>query len=613
MSDKPINLQFNNFRGLWSDDDSGLIPSSPETGVYAQAIQNTVCEDGTITFAQGYEEENDGSSVTTHANSADNTYIRNEWRLEKRNGVKIMVCQLNNGKLEWLNTVLNRYETLLTGLTTSVDVGCAEFNKTSEDKWYFGDGVNNLSSWTKAISYYASDNGADEITVTVPSPATSLATAGFTAAGTVILTDGTTIAYTGLTGLTFTGCASVPTAPVVGDGIAEIPDTTTLATQPKGRIFFVYQGRLGIVTHADTTLIRLSVVADGTDFTTTGTSGTITINLIDGNGVIQHVAIYDKNMIVYKRDGIIPVKIEQIDSTTLKTIIDPLILYPDVGPSAFGQVVPSVDEVFHISAEKDIKRLTTVKAEEGSTSKALPITDNVKKTMDALTISPGRGIFSDKSLLFSAKSASDIVNADTIIHYDYGKETFYFHKRPAYSFWKDPDGILHHTSPTQVKSYRLFSGLDADGSSITYLWKTGRLNMGSDFYKNEFNLFAVFGKMTKSSILTTRIDYNSGALGGIEWDINGDGSSITNGKYILGTIPGGIYGQNKYGIIPYGGPTDNEQGYQYFLFFKSMPKNFRPYDVVVEFSAEGESNNIKILGFGLNPQLRPEISKYRRA
>ncbi len=616
MSDKSLDSQFSNFRGLYSKDDSGLIPSTPETGVYASAIQNAICADGTITFGLGYVEENDGSSVTTHQNGSDSTFIRNEYRLKRRDGVTINVAQLNNGKLEWLNTVLNRYETLLTGLTIGVDVGMVDFNKTAEDKTYFCDGVNNMSFWTKAICYYASDDGVNVLTVTVPNSAhTSLSLAGFSATGSLTLKDGTVITYSGISGMTFTGCSALPSTPTVGDGIAQTPDTSTITSaNAKGRILFVYQGKLGVVLEASPTIIYLSETAVGTNWTVDALiGGPKILNIIDGNGRINGVIPFKKRLVILKEGGIISVVVEIQSETTAAVNIEPIVISDNVGPSGIGQTLTGLDEVYWISDnDKDIKTLSNVGVEKDINLTAKPLSDDVRKTLDNFDLLTSRLTVHKSDAYLTAKSTSG-GSLDTIVHFDTLKRTFYFHKIPGYNFWFDSSNNLYFTDPNSVKSYKLFSGYNADSADIAYLWKSGRLNFGTNFYKKESNLFAVFGKMTTASTLRCRLDYNNGSLGALEWDIKGDGTSITSGKYILETAESSPYGTYPYGIQPYGGESTEDVDSNYFLFFKSLPANINPYDVSVSFSASGDSNYIKVISFGLNPRAKREVSRYRRA
>jgi len=603
----PINQTFSNFRGLYDKDDSGLIPSNSDSGVFASQVLNIECTDGTITMGNGYEAENDDATTTTHM-VTDVTFIRNEYKLEKRDGTIINVAQYNNGKLGWLNTVLNRYEILTIGLTTGVDVGMIDFNKTDQDRTYFGDGVNYLSYWNKAIGYYASDNGSTIITLTVPGGHTSLLAAGFAASGSVVFHDGTTITYSGLSGMTLTGCSAVPATPVVGDGIIQLPDKTTLTTQPVGRILFKFQGRLGVIPEASPTTCYMSKVADGTDFTTTGVEGRQILNIIDGDGRINAVLPFKRRLYFFKTGAIIPVLIEQLDSTTLRINIEPLIDSQDIGPESPGQVYSGLDEIYWVAPrEKDVKTLSTIATDKEINSKANQISTPIQSTMDALDFTDSKLIVFKGDLYITAKSEG---NYNTLVKFDSQKGTFYLKNFPARNFWVDSNNQLHFTDPYTIKSYRM-SGFDADGGSIQYLWKSGRLNLGSNFYKKDLPLFAVFGRMTTPSEFTTQIDYNNGSLSSLDWKTKGDGSSNDSGAYMLNVDPSSSYGQNPYGILPYGGET-TETNLQYFLMFKSLPKNFKPYDVFVSFAAEGENNHIKIISFGLVTNIRPEISKKRR-
>lgn len=611
MPSNPLNQKFYNFRGLWDRDDSGLIPSDPSTGVFASAILNATCEDGTINFNKGYETENDGNSITTHYNGNDSAYILRQYRLKRRDGTIIIVSHLSNGKLEWLNTYLNRYETLLTSLNPGSKLGMQDFNKISQDRTYFGDGVGYLSYWNKAIGYYASDNGVDQVTITLPNAShTTLAQGGFSASGTITYKNGSTATYSGLSGMTLTGVSALPVSPVVGDGIAEAPDTSTLTTAPKGRIMWVFQGRLGVVDEASPTVLYLSKVADGTDFATTGVSGFLSINVIDGDGRINAVVPFKKQMVVYKDGGVIPIEIDLLDSTTLRVNINPLILYPNIGPTSINQVAPGVDEVYWLApSDKDIKQLSRVQLATTIDLSSQPIGTDVRNTLGTFNFDESDIIIDNQ---FAYITAIDNEGANSVIEYDAFRKSYYFHKLPASTLWRDANNRIHFTDPNIVKSYRLFSGYDADGASMSYLWRSGRLNFGSDFYKKQTNMFAVFGRMTNSSAFTVQLDYNSGALTSFSKEINGDGSSKTNGQYMLRVDPQAQYGTFPYGLTPYGGKSDPEINDSYFLAFIPLPANFNPYDVFVSFYSQGEANYIKIISFALNPTLLQEVSKYRK-
>lgn len=609
MEEKTLKYTYANFRGLWDKDDSGLIPSSIETGVFASSIYNVICEDATITMEQGYTKEKNGTTTITFYNSADSTTIRKEWLLYLLDGQTVRFAWLNNGKIVWYNSVLSRYEVLLTSLTSGVDLGLQEFNTTTTNRTYFCDGTNNLSFWNKAVAYYASDNGANEITVTVNGGYTTLASAGFGATGTIVLKDGTNITYTGLSTLTFTGCSAVPAAPAVGDGIAQRPDTTTLAASPKGNVLFSYQARLGVIV-SKSTVIRLSKVADGTDFATAGVDGTITMNIIDGNGNITAAIPFKKRLIIFKLGGIIPVQIIQLDSTTLRTTIEPLLIRSNIGPTSQYQVYSGTDEVYWISGEGDIKQLTSVTEQQDVSFNAEPLGTQIKRALKRMSlISTGRITVDNRQMFITGKSSSSVSNNDTLIQYDVDNETFYFHRIAAGDFWYDENNYRYFTSASELSSYRFFDGYDANGASTSYLWRSGRLDFNNMFYKKETNLFVVFGRISSSSVLNVQIDYNSGGLNSIDFDINGDGSSTTDGTYILTPGSSSAYGNNVYGIEPYGGSdTDADSTLQYFLAFKKLPAGFSPYDVTVQFSAQG-TNRIKIISFGLNPTVKKEIPK----
>lgn len=610
---KLITSQFYNFKGLFDRDDSGLIPSDPKTGVFASAILNATCEDGTISFNKGYQAENDGKTLTTHYNVGDNVPILRQFRLKRRDGATIIVAHLGSGKLEWKNAKLNRYETLVVGLAVGATVGMQDFNKTDSDRVYFGDGVGNLSFWNKAVGYYASDNGVDQITLTVDNPAyTTLVAAGFDNTGddSIVLKDGTQIKYTGITDMTLTGCAAVPASPTVGDGVAQAPDTSSLNSAPVGNIYFVYQGRLGTVIEANPTVMFLSAVADGTDYSTTGAAGFLDINVIDGDGRINAVVPFKNQLVVFKDGGIIPITISLISSTTLQVDITPLILYTNVGPNGANQVSSGVDDIYWVApSDSDIKQLSRVQTADSIDLSTTPLGTDVRNALKTYDFS-NSDILIDN--LFGYFTAVDVNGQPAIIEYDALQGTFYFHQVPAASLWRDGSNQIYYTDPNTIQSYQMFSGYDANGSNMSYLWKSGRLNFGVDFYKKEVNVMAVFGLMTKSSVLSYQIDYNNGALSSISGEIKGDGTSRLKSQYMLKVDPSSDYGEYPYGIVPYGGNSSLSAGAQYFLAFIPLPNRFMPYDVFVTFAAQGQANYIKILSFGFNPATREEISKYRK-
>ncbi len=603
---------FRNFRGLYSRDESGLVPSSPASGVFCSALQNVQCEDGTITFVKGYTKQTNAASATTTYALTDNTFARFAYSYKKMDGTNVVLLFLDNGKIMWFNSARNHYETLHTGLTTGLDYSAVAYllastNVFERSRVFFGNGTDNNMVWNAGTTTFASATAA-----TITKQGTSTwADAGFEATGSVII-NGTTYTYTGGTGTTtITGVAPDPTLAghAVGSGIAQTVNTAlaTYSTTLKANIFFVYGGRLAL-SSTTTTQIKLSKVGDPTDFVTGGVGGTISVTIGDGAGPITAAAVYDDKVIVHKRNGVIFMSISQVDATTEITKIKPLVLRDSVGAASLHATAGAEDESYYVSSDLEFKAISRVLQDENSSPGSKSLSDSVDPTLRQLIADATSVIFHEKQCYASLRSGS--VN-DTVMQYDVTQRTFYFHKK-AVGKWFTLDGELLFTSPTQIQVYKWSDSFEDDGGSVGYLWRGGRLNLEDEFRKKKLYVFASHMRMTQATVVSVQIDYNiDGALASYTFDVAGNGTSNSSGGYIISNQISATYGTNPYGLVPYGGNTSansEDTDLVEIIVFHTLP-GISPYDVTVQFSANNEGQRAKILSFGFLLDYRDETPK----
>lgn len=609
---KPL-VQFNNFKGLYSKEEAGLVPSDPATGVYASEIQNVQCEDGTISFAKGYSRRDNGSTETTFA-VADNTYVRNAYTYLTMAGENRELLWLNTGKLLFYNGGLNKYELLkdYSGASgASTDLGLTTYYYASTNVYernvaYFG---------YKESQYVQSWNGAQTDiksyttnTITKHGTSTWLAD-GFTSTGTIVV-NGITYTYTGgASSTTLTGVTPDPTvdSPAEHTGAVQSVNTNALTIAPYANIFFVYKGRLGVSSTLSTNIF-LSKPGAPTDFTTAGNGGTITINVGDGYGPNVGVAVLDNDILLHKRHGIIRIALNETIQDSITTKIRPLLLRPDVGAQTQFAIAPGDSESYYISADKDIKLYKrTVEGTEDPTG--ITLSDDISPTLEGFELDNARTIFWKGSYYTALREGDE---NDTVIQYDTTRKTFYFYRKPV-GCWFILGGDLYFGSSLDLKVFRWLDTYDDDGGSQSFLWRSGRLNLGEQFRKKQSNVFAVHLRMTANSTVSCQVDYNTlGTLHSVPFDVKGDGTSSDTGAYIVSGPIAASYGQNPYGIIPYGSSTksENDEEFVEIVAFKKLPLRYTPYDFTVQFSGTGVGQRAKILAFGFNMDLKQELPKY---
>lgn len=572
---------FKNFRGLFTKNESGLIPSDPATGVYASAMQNVTCEDGTITFLQGYTKQtNSAGALTTYA-LTDDTYARFSYSYRRMDGAQVALLFLNNGKILWLNETKNHWEILKTGLTSTLDYGAIAFmlaatNIYDRSRVFFGNGTDNNMFWNAAMTTFASSTSS---TITKQGSG-SWTAAGFTATGSIIINN-TEYAYTGGVSTTaLTGVTPDPTAVahVAADGAAQVVNTSTMPTSLKGNIFFVYGSRLFITSTASTQIIG-SKIAAPTDYSTSGIGGTVTVNIGDGAGAINSIGSYADSFIVHKDNGIIPVTIKLVDATTEVTKIDALVLRDQVGGTSIHAVSSGEDESYFVSKDKEFKAISRVLQDEKSAPSSTSLSSFVNPTLRLLYFSATSMIVNQKQVYFSCSTSSTGLN-DTVVQYDAVNKAFYFHKKAVGSFFTIGNDVFF-TSPAEIQVYKWRDSYDDDDGSVGYLWRSGRFSFNDEFRKKRFTVIGVHMRMLPSTTVTVDIDYNiDGSLAQYTFDVKGDGTSKSNSTYVLSDPLTETYGSNRFGIKPYGSSTSTsvDSDLAEVIVFHSLP-GVSPYDV----------------------------------
>ena len=229
---------------------------------------------------------------------------------------KVMLRVRDNGTnsiLQWFNASNpdnsdGKWEDLVTGLTTGAIMGFTPFNQTNVNQLIFCNAVENYSEW----------NGATATVVSVTANTIvcneTLESEGFDSSGSIIV-DGTTYTYSGISSNTFTGVSPNPTSqdPISGSGVAQIPDTTTHSSLPKGNILLTASARVWLsgVQDRESTMYY-SKVGDATNYTVGTSPDDAGIeDFPDGGGSINLLDQKDnRKIIIHKDDAILQFQLE---------------------------------------------------------------------------------------------------------------------------------------------------------------------------------------------------------------------------------------------------------------------------------------------------------------
>lgn len=506
--------------------------------------------------------------------SVDTGGCRNSAVLIRRDGVSIPIVQYGT-KVKYLHPNTLDWAILLTGLDPAAVMGFAPSDLFDDNMnvEVMSNGVDAYQYWTGATGTVASTT-ANSITL---NSSNTLAELGFTAAGDVVVLDGTPYTYTGISSQTFTGVTPDPSTLPVGEPLAQstiVPDPSktfkgnVLAATQYGRIVMGNVIKTGTISGNGS--IFISQVDSYQDFTfstprVTG-EGAI-INAPNGGGSIKGIQPFEDGFVIAKDKIIYKLAIQDGD-----TIPFPLgVFVPhegSVSPLCFfasGNTINYVTDDFTVSSLQRV-------AQFDQFAHPLPISDPIKATTDALFFdTTTAGLFYDGTDFYSMKTQPDapVNNLILTLNKRYGVWNTPWQGLSASSFFIYGADLYMCDAATpnvylmgseSVKIYNDFTTKEEPGFSIPGTLVLRANNYAAPAIKKEFTEYWIEGEMFLSDTVTFTASYDNG-------------SKQVSGT-LVGTAAGLIYqatggfGAEEFGIDTFGQGSSGSQD-------ENLPIRFR--------------------------------------
>ncbi|MEK7578854.1 MAG: hypothetical protein AAB456_04060 [Patescibacteria group bacterium] len=585
----------NQNRGLWTADDPTVI------GNAFQSVQNIVFDKFGFGPRKGYSLVGVGDNTgTTGINSLFSYKLSN---VSSSTINAEVLLRSHTTWLEWFNELggtSGEWHTLVGSLTSDKVFGFAPFNltllATIDNRLYFCNGVQNFSKWNGATTALNGALAGSETTVTVDD------TTLFSSTGTFLI-NGTSVTYTGKTATTFTGCSGTPAA-ADNDGVAELPDTTTLSALPKINHLLTAFSRIwgfgGSGTVHGNRLFysqagSASAVPDPEDFT--AASLLVDPGLRDfpeGGPNLNAIIQADDKIVVLKEDVINTYTFDYTNSTK-QDIVGTLIQGPDVGCGARGAITQAKDRFFYVSKRGGLKMLGR---EEGSALfRPMQLTERILPTIKDFDFASAAIHYDQKNnfILVACASASGIDN-DTIIAYDIRKDVITLFKNIAASSFVTYKGNTYFGHSITSKVYKLFDGLTDNNANINASATTQTYTFDNIGTETSLDGFYVEGLIKNSRELKVRFDFNDDTLPSKAVTLTGD----TANNYVFALEPN-TFGENEFGAYPFGGDPEELTGFNTFRVIIGFAQPINAFNVKVTFWSSGVGEQWRVRNYGWSP------------
>lgn len=409
--------------------------------------------------------------------------------------------------------------------TTGVLYGSANWNKgTSDDRFYFGNGVDDTIKWIMGFSTNSVAISPADTTITLEN------SKSLPASGTVLVTTGgvtTAIPYTANSAnvLTLTGTAGI-TVPIGATVVTPIIDMSTIV--PKGKVFTKSQGRLFVANSvgAEST-INYSVSADPEDYTVSSaiTSGGF-YTLFKGKGGILGMTDFGQYLTIEKIDVISNFSFNVAsDNSGFIVIVDPVISGDGIGPASPATILNYMNILYYPTVGEGIVSFSP--AATGNTTTAginllsQKINNLVTETLD-FTLSRTAGYRQKLYWLVAQPTIGVPVNVNNLVLvYDIIRTAWTIYDnwnavdiKPANNllyYLNVNDGALYQANsgyqdavngmPTAYNAVMLTKRIDLDNPEMLmrgiYVYVQGYISLNTKFYITIlFNENGVLGKQT---------------------------------------------------------------------------------------------------------------------
>lgn len=553
----------------------------------------SIRENGVELFPEGTASTSDEAINTIHT-------------FRKKDGESILM-RTRSTLVEYFEETGDAWTTLKGGYTTGQEFGFADYNKTNDitSFTYFGNAVEDFSRWTGVHTTLS-------VTATSGASVVFVTDAGdFGNTGTIVVC-GTEYAYTSKISTAFTLTGTLSAGCDSGTGVPEAVET--FATNPKGNIYIAFDNRLLISGVASTTqAVYFSKYGEPTtylnlDLVSASTDADADIfNLVEGGGAVTGLAMDENALYIFKKSIIYRVTLTDTDYTVTQ-------LKPFDGRSqTTGLVTPGGtfsggNEIFFVTPDNQIMSIQRV--ETVDFPQIVPISDNIKNTVDSLSFDATKGIvFRDKAY-FACKSSTDVNFNDTVLVWNIREKTW----DSPISGWNVSDFAVYDDSTGEnlyladdisPNIYRLSEEIIDDIFEVKANWRSKQFNFDTpEGLKAIDNLF-VEGYISQNTTLTITLFLDEdGYTESFLTDFSGDETD-----YIYNSDTSNVFGLTPFGAYRFGSydVANNKKKFRMYLNkdFRALPF----YNLQVDFSSEGINDQWEVTAFGFHVRDYPQPIK----
>jgi len=484
------------------------------------------------------------------------------------------------------------------GYTSDQVFGFADYNKTTEiaSYTYFGNGVEPFSRWTGNHTTLTE-------TATTSASVLFVVDAGDLASTGTVTVCGEEEAYSSKTDTTITLSGTVSVECASGSGIPE--SVETYATNPKGNIYIAFDNRLiiaGIASstqaayfsgygdptgYLDATLVNADTNADPDIF-----------NLVEGGGPITGMAMDENSLYIFKQSIIYKVTLTDTDYSVTQ-------LKPFDGRSqttgllSKGGAFSGGNEVFFITPDNQI--MSVQRVESIDFPQIVPISENIKNTVDNMKFDNAIGIvFRDKAY-FSAKSTTSSAKNDTVLVWNIREKIW---DSPLVG-WNVEDFAVYNNGTSEElyiadaispNVYKVIDTITDGVFEVKANWRSKQFDFGEPQILKQIDNVYVEGYITPNTTLT------------ISLLLDEDGYTQTFSTELVGTDTDYLFNADDYNLFGFsefgskrfgsGGSEDLSRKFRVYL-----GKNFRAdpfYNAQIEFASEGSNSKWEVTAFSFD-------------
>lgn len=523
--------------------------------------------------------------------SAKYTYRRND-------GQERMLRVIDNGSsgtLQWYDIVNNEWYNLIASLTTGKIMGFAEFNTSSTNNLIFCNGVENVSTWTGAITRLTASLAGGETTINVSD------TTDFPSSGTIIY-NGTEIAYSAKTATTFT-VASAHASAGADDGVAQAADDSTYSSITKGNILLSAKDRLWIAGQPAAPS-ALDYSDEGSFSTFTGGSNRSdsgTEDFLNIGGAITGLAEKNEEIVVIGEDGADGFSFTYPTSTTKAPNFREIFRSPGRGPKSFRSVVKIENEVYFAN-RNGVVALSDLEGTEKVVDRS--ITRDVLPTLRDYDFSEAASVYFEREsvLLVSCKSDTDFPGNDILIGVEFYKTKNSGNKIGISRFdWPvgcfailenaNGEDELYFGSSLEMNSFKAFDTYQNDGAPRNIRYATKRFNLDDPFQEKASRLLAVKGMIKEGTDVDVTILLNAGFLAELTKTIESDGVYVSSET--LNSIGAFALGTN-----PIGATVEEVSELKNFIVYLDIGDDYQFNDIQLVFESDTDGGTFLISGVG---------------